>query len=129
MESQNQKNFDNTIFDNSDKGSIGGNSFNFNDKSQVNNDGNSFDSDVTKAIKESIAQRSEMDNSTMGNNLKEISNMVKIVINEIPVAVNVAGRTINKAIDIGKEGIANLNKFTNIIGTSTSFLSNSKDNK
>jgi hypothetical protein len=130
MESKNlKKNLDDDIFDNSDKGNIGNNSFSFNDESLVNNDNNSFNSDVTKAIKESIAQSSKMDNSTMGSNFKEIANIAKIVIDEIPEAVNVAGRTINKAIVFGREGIENINKFTNMVGASTSYLSNNKDKK
>ncbi len=71
------------------------------------------DSEVTKAIKYSI-ERSIANNSSIDKNkinFKELVDLTKSVISEMPVVVNNTGKVINKIVEKGKNGVSTINSF------------------
>ncbi len=82
-----------------------------------------LESDVTRAIRESIKRNSHNINDSE-TSFKQFLDLTMNVVNEIPTMVNVTGKTINKMIDKGKEGIESINNFKN--GMSYSFKDRSK---
>ncbi len=74
-----------------------------------------FESDITRAIKESI-DRSSRNYSTKNDlSFKEVIDLARDAINEIPIMANKTGKKINKMVTIGKDGINNINNFTNAL--------------
>ncbi len=75
------------------------------------------ESDVTRAIRDSIERNSgNMKNSE--TSFKQVLDLAMNVVNELPTMVNVTGKTINKMIVKGKEGIESINNFKNSVGYS-----------
>ncbi len=71
------------------------------------------DSEVTKAIKYSI-ERSIANNSSIDSNninFKELVDLTKSMISQIPVVVNNTGKVISKIVEVGKSGVSTINSF------------------
>lgn len=73
------------------------------------------ESDVTKTIKESIERNSIIENSNLDLNFKEVFDLARVVINEIPGVIDKTEKTINKVVSFGKESLDNINNFTSSI--------------
>lgn len=71
------------------------------------------ESDVTRAIRESIDRSSSGNTKDSDTSFKQVLELAKNVVNELPTMVNLTSRTINKMIVIGKEGIESINNFKN----------------
>ena len=71
------------------------------------------ESDVTRAIKDSIERNSHIDIRDSETTFKQVFDLAKNAVNELPTMVNVTGKTINKMIVKGKEGIESINNFKN----------------
>ena len=76
------------------------------------------ESDVTRAIRDSIERNSCHNMKESETSFKQVLDLAKNVVNELPTMVNVTGKTINKMIVKGKEGIESINNFKNSISNS-----------
>lgn len=76
------------------------------------------ESDVTRAIKDSIESNSRGDTKDSETSFKQVLDLATNVVNEIPTMVNATGKTINKIILKGKDGIESINNFKNNISYS-----------
>jgi hypothetical protein len=74
---------------------------------------NQSESDVTKAIRDSIERSSRSNTKDSETSFKQVFDLAMNVINELPTVVNSTGKTINKIIMKGKEGIQSVNNFKN----------------
>jgi hypothetical protein len=70
------------------------------------------ESDVTRAIRDSI-ERNSHNIKESETSFKQVLDLAMNVVNELPTMVNVTGKTINKMIVKGKEGIESINNFRN----------------
>ena len=75
------------------------------------------ESDVTRAIRDSI-ERNSHNIKESETSFKQVLDLAMNVVNELPTMVNVTGKTINKMIVKGKEGIESINNFKNSISYS-----------
>jgi len=75
------------------------------------------ESDVTRTIKDSI-ERNSHNIKESETSFKQVLDLAMNVVNELPTMVNVTGKTINKMIVKGKEGIESINNFKNSISYS-----------
>lgn len=73
------------------------------------------DSDVTKAIKDSIERNTGSSIRDSETSFKQVYDLAMNVVNELPAMVNITSRTVNKMIVKGKEGIESINNFKNAI--------------
>jgi hypothetical protein len=71
------------------------------------------ESDVTRAIRDSIERNSRGNTKDSETSFKQVLGLATNVVNEIPTMVNETGKTINKIIGKGKEGIESINNFKN----------------
>ncbi len=71
------------------------------------------ESDVTRAIRESIERNSRGNTRDSETSFKQVLDLATNVVNEIPTMVNETGKTINRIIVKGKEGIESINNFKN----------------
>jgi hypothetical protein len=76
------------------------------------------ESDVTRTIKDSIERNSPLNIKESETSFKQILDLAMNVVNELPTMVNATGKTINKMIVKGKEGIESINNFKNSISYS-----------
>jgi macrodomain Ter protein organizer (MatP/YcbG family) len=76
------------------------------------------ESDVTRTIKDSIERNSRINIKHSETSFKQILDLAMNVANELPTMVNATGKTINKMIVKGKEGIESINNFKNSISYS-----------
>ena len=76
---------------------------------------NQPESDVTRAIRDSIERSSHGNTKDSETSFKQVVDLAKNVVNELPTMVNLTSKTINKMIVIGKEGIESINNFKNNI--------------
>jgi len=76
------------------------------------------ESDVTRTIKDSIERNSPLKIKDSETSFKQILDLAMNVVNELPTMMNVTGKTINKMIVKGKEGIESINNFKNSISYS-----------
>ncbi len=74
---------------------------------------NESESDVTRAIRDSIERSSRGNINDSERSFKQVLDLAKNVVNELPTMVNLTGKTINKMIVKGKEGIESINNFKN----------------
>ncbi len=72
-----------------------------------------LDSDVTRAIKNSIERNSRGNIKDSETSFKQFLDLATNVVNEIPAMVIVTEKNINKMIEKGKEGIESINNFKN----------------
>jgi hypothetical protein len=78
-----------------------------------NNNLDLSESNVTRAIKDSIERNSHCNVSDTETSFKQVLNLAKNIVNELPTMVNATGKTINKLIVKSKEGIESINNFKN----------------
>ena len=78
-----------------------------------NNIQDQSESDVTRAIKDSIERNSQINTRDSETSFKQLFDLAKNVVNELPAMVNVTGKTINKMIVKSREGIESINNFKN----------------
>jgi macrodomain Ter protein organizer (MatP/YcbG family) len=71
------------------------------------------ESNVTRAIRASIERNSHVNMKNSETSFKQVLDLAMNVVNELPTMVNVTGKTINKMIVKGKEGIESINNFKN----------------
>lgn len=71
------------------------------------------ESDVTRAIRDSMERSSRGNTKDSETSFKQVLDLAKNVVNELPTMVNLTSKTINKMIVIGKEGIESINNFKN----------------
>lgn len=71
------------------------------------------ESDVTRAIKDSIERNSHINIRDSETTFKQVFDLAKSAVNELPTMVNVTGKTINKIIVKSREGIESINNFKN----------------
>ncbi|HKO65262.1 MAG TPA: hypothetical protein VJU13_08665 [Candidatus Nitrosocosmicus sp.] len=71
------------------------------------------ESDVTRAIKDSIERNSHIDIRDSETTFKQVFDLAKNAVNEIPTMVNVTGKTINKIVVKSREGIESIHNFKN----------------
>jgi hypothetical protein len=71
------------------------------------------ESDVTRAIRDSMKRSSRGNTKDSKTSFKQVLDLAKNVVNELPTMVNLTSKTINKMIVIGKEGIESINNFKN----------------
>jgi hypothetical protein len=71
------------------------------------------ESDVTRAIRDSMERSSRGNTKDSETSFKQVLDLAKNVMNELPTMVNLTSKTINKMIVIGKEGIESINNFKN----------------
>ena len=71
------------------------------------------ESDVTRAIRDSIERSSRGNTKDSETSFKQVVDLAKNVVNELPTMVNLTSKTINKMIVIGKEGIESINNYKN----------------
>ena len=71
------------------------------------------ESDVTRAIKDSIERNSHINIRDSETTFKQVFDLAKSAVNELPTMVNVTGKTINKIMVKSREGIESINKFKN----------------
>ncbi|MDN5844904.1 MAG: hypothetical protein L0H53_01350 [Candidatus Nitrosocosmicus sp.] len=76
------------------------------------------ESDVTRAIRDSIERNSRGNIKDSETSFKQVLDLARNVVNELPTMVNTTGKTINKMIVKGKEGIESINNFKNSISSS-----------
>lgn len=74
---------------------------------------NESESDVTRAIRDSIERSSRGNVKGSETSFKQVLDLAMNVVNELPTMVNLTGKTINKMIVKGKEGIESINNFKN----------------
>lgn len=72
-----------------------------------------LESDVTRAIRDSIERSSRGNIKDSETSFKQVLDLAKNVVSELPTMVNLTSKTINKMIVIGKEGIESINNFKN----------------
>ena len=77
------------------------------------NNSDELDSDVTRAIKNSIERNSRGNIKDSETSFKQFLDLATNVVNEIPAMVIVTEKNINKMIEKGKEGIESINNFKN----------------
>jgi hypothetical protein len=78
-----------------------------------------LESDVTRAIRDSIERNSRGNIKESETSFKQVFDLAMNVVNELPTMVNVTGKTINKMIVKGKEGIESINNFKNSMSYSS----------
>ena len=78
-----------------------------------NSNSNESESDVTRAIRDSIERGSRGNIKDSETSFKQVLDLAMNVVNELPTIVNLTGKTINKMIVKGKEGIESINNFKN----------------
>lgn len=83
-----------------------------------NNNLDESESDVTRAIRDSIERNSSGNTRDSETSFKQVLDLATNVVNEIPTMVNATGKTINKIILKGKDGIESINNFKNNISYS-----------
>jgi hypothetical protein len=71
------------------------------------------ESDVTRAIRDSMKRSSRGNTKDSKTSFKQVLDLAKNVVNELPTMVNLTSKTINKMIVIGKGGIESINNFKN----------------
>jgi hypothetical protein len=76
------------------------------------------ESDVTRAIRDSIERNSRGNTTDSETSFKQVLALATNVVNEIPTMVNETGKTINKIIVKGKDGIESINNFKNSVSYS-----------
>ena len=110
------------IFDNHrDENNTDGINKNFDTKDitrSKNNNLNDSESDVTRAIRDSIERNSCLNMRDSETSFKQVLNLAMNVVDELPTMLNVTGKTINKMIVKGKEGIESINNFKNSMSNS-----------
>ena len=74
---------------------------------------NELDSDVTRAIKNSIERNSRGNIKDSETSFKQFLDLATNIVNEIPAMVIVTEKNINKMIEKGKEGIESINNLKN----------------
>jgi len=74
---------------------------------------NELDSDVTRAIKNSIEMNSCGNIKDSETSFKQFLDLATNIVNEIPTMVIVTEKNINKMIEKGKEGIESINNLKN----------------
>ena len=78
-----------------------------------NNSLDESESDVTRAIRDSMERSSRGNTNDSETSFKQVLDLAKNVMNELPTMVNLTSKTINKMIVIGKGGIESINNFKN----------------
>jgi hypothetical protein len=73
------------------------------------------ESGVTRVIKDSIERSSRDNTKDSQTSFKQVLDLAKNVVNELPTMVNLTSKTVNKMIVIGKEGIESINNFKNSV--------------
>ncbi len=71
------------------------------------------ESEVTRAIRDSIERNSRGNVIDSETSFKQVLDLARTVVNELPTMVNTTGKTINKMIVKGKEGIESINNYRN----------------
>lgn len=71
------------------------------------------ESNVTRAIKDSIERNSHSNVSDTETSFKQVLDLAKNIVSELPAVVNATGKTINKMIVESKKGIELINNFKN----------------
>jgi len=71
------------------------------------------ESDVTRAIRNSIDRNSSLNIKDSETSFKQVVDLAMNIVSELPTMVNITGKTINKMIVKGKEGIESINNFKN----------------
>jgi len=79
----------------------------------IHNISDHSESDVTRAIKDSIERNSHIDIRDSETTFKQVFDLAKNAVNELPTMVNVTGKTINKIVVKSREGIESIHNFKN----------------
>jgi hypothetical protein len=81
----------------------------------IHNISDHSESDVTRAIRDSIERSSHINIRDSETSFKQVFDLAKNVVNELPTMVNVTGKTINKIVVKSREGIESINTFKNTL--------------